>query len=88
MKTQTKLALATAAASLFAAAATQAQYSPDDAKDKKEGLVKCYGVNACKGKGVCGTEKHDCAGKNACKSQGVTKLTPKECEAKKGTVIK
>lgn len=30
----------------------------------------CKGLNACKGKGGCATDKHSCAGKNDCKGQG------------------
>ncbi|MCE9598773.1 MAG: hypothetical protein K8S54_12465 [Spirochaetia bacterium] len=46
---------------------------------------KCYGVNACKGKGECATKDHACAGMNSCKGKGWISLTKKECEAKGGT---
>ncbi len=45
---------------------------------------KCFGINACKGKGDCGGKGHDCAGKNSCKGKGWKKMTKAQCEAKKG----
>ena len=44
----------------------------------KEGKVKCYGANACKGQGKCAQAGHGCAGKNACKGQGVIESDSKE----------
>lgn len=46
---------------------------------------ECYGINSCKGKGACGTEKHSCAGQNSCKGQGWVKETKGDCETKKGS---
>lgn len=46
---------------------------------------KCYGVNACKGQGECGTKENGCAGQNSCKGKAWISLTKKECEAKGGT---
>lgn len=45
--------------------------------------VKCYGVNACKGKSKCKTAQNACKGKNSCKGKGVTMMSSKAC-AKKG----
>lgn len=33
--------------------------------------VKCYGVNACKGKGACKSDANACKGKNSCKGKGI-----------------
>ena len=59
------LALAAAAASLFALAPLAA--SADAGADQ---LGFCYGVNACKGKSSCKTGKNGCQYQNACKGQG------------------
>lgn len=51
--------------------------------------VSCYGINSCKGKGVCGSAKTGaaCAGSNACGKQGFLKVSSKEdCVAKKHEV--
>jgi hypothetical protein len=32
--------------------------------------MSCKGLNDCKGKGGCKSDKHDCKGKNDCKGQG------------------
>lgn len=37
----------------------------------------CKGMNECKGKGMCKTERHDCKGLNECKGLGGCK--PMEC---------
>jgi uncharacterized membrane protein len=59
------LALAAAAASLFALAplAVRADVSADQ-------IGNCYGVNACKGKSSCKTAENACVGRNACKGKG------------------
>jgi hypothetical protein len=83
-------AIATAAAGLFAASATNtamaASHSGGAAK------VHCTGANACKGKSECQTSSNSCKGQNACKGKGwVSSASDKECadkggkaEAKKG----
>jgi len=55
------------------------------AADDKKG--ECWGVNACKGKGSCGSaaEGHECGGQNACKGKGWLSLTKPECDGRKGT---
>jgi len=60
------LALATAAASLFALAPLVAH--ADAGADQ---LGYCYGVNACKGKSSCKTATSGCQGQNSCKGQGL-----------------
>lgn len=47
--------------------------------------VKCYGVNACKGKAACKTAKNECKGHNACKGQGFMQMSATDCEAKGGS---
>jgi hypothetical protein len=49
----------------------------------KTGLVKCSGINACKGQAACKSEANACAGHNGCKGEGYLKITPEEC-AKQG----
>ena len=80
--------IAGAVASLFAMGA----YAGDakaPAKDAKAaaGMVKCTGVNECKGKGACGGANHGCAGNNECKGKGWITLAEKDCKAKGGTVL-
>jgi|SRR5579885_1847312 len=62
------LALATAAASLFALAPLAAR--ADAGAAGADPLGYCYGVNACKGKSSCKTAKNGCQFQNACKGQG------------------
>ena len=80
----TGIALATAAAAVFAAGAMMSTVvQADDAK------VHCSGINSCKGTSECKSAKNDCKGHNACKGQGwVTKDSAKDCEAAGGTVVK
>lgn len=66
------VAIATAAAALFAAGAVNTATA-------QEVKVKCYGVNACKGKSECKTSMNGCKGKNACKGQGFEQMTEKAC---------
>ena len=80
-KQLTGLALAAAAASMFAMA--PAAYAA-----KHEGKVHCTGVNACKGKGDCKTASNACKGMNACKGQGMNIMSEKECKEKGGMIEK
>jgi uncharacterized membrane protein len=50
--------------------------------------VKCFGVNACKGKGACHGAGNGCAGQNACKGKAWIMMSEKECKAKGGKVLK
>jgi len=63
------LALATAAASLFALAPLAAQ--ADAGAMGADAVGYCYGVNACKGKSSCKTASNGCQGRNSCKGQGL-----------------
>lgn len=41
--------------------------------------VKCWGVNACKGKSSCKTKASSCKGHNSCKGKGFVKVSKKAC---------
>lgn len=69
----TNVALAMAAASLFAFAPVMSQAS-EDAK------VHCYGVNSCKGQNDCKSATNSCKGQSACKGKGFLAMSEKECE--------
>lgn len=70
----TGIALATAAAAMFAAA-------PVSAAENNGNTVKCMGVNACKGKSSCQTAGSSCKGQNSCKGQGFVEVRSKDvCE--------
>ena len=71
--------LATAAAGLILAGGIAR------AADEKAGgdMVRCAGVNACKGQGGCAGAGNSCAGQNSCKGKGVVKMSKEDC-AKKG----
>lgn len=73
-KTLTGLALATMAATLFAAAPLSAEQQPGSATGK------CFGVNACKGKSSCKSSGHGCKSQNACKGQGFVMVSKDACE--------
>lgn len=80
----TGVALATAAAAVFATGAMMS--TTVQAADMS---VHCSGINSCKGTSECKTAKNDCKGHNACKGQGwVTKDSAKDCEAAGGKVVK
>lgn len=79
----TGVALATAAAALFATGTVMAPL----AQAAEDGKVKCEGVNSCKGTSECATAKSSCKGANACKGQGwVSKASKAECEKAGGKV--
>ena len=76
MKTAPKLtgiALATAAAAMFAGAPVTAS-----AGDSTQG--HCVGVNACKGKSSCATADNKCKGHNACKGKGFVVVDKATCD--------
>ncbi len=68
------LAIASAAAGLFAMSAGVTTVAAQDAK------VACTGVNACKGTSECKTAKSACKGQNACKGTGVSSMTKADCD--------
>ena len=75
------LAIATAAAGLFAAASI-----PSMAVAAEAGMVHCTGVNACKGKSSCKTADNACKGMNSCKGKGMVEMSEKDCKAKDGKI--
>ena len=75
-KTFSSVALAAAAAVMFASAPL-ATASADDAK------VKCEGANACKGQSACKSAKNACKGQNSCKGQGFSELNKADCDKAK-----
>lgn len=79
-KKLTGLALATAAAGLFATAGIPAANA---AKHEGEAKIHCDGVNSCKGKGACNTATNACKGQNSCKGKGFLSMTKAECDAAK-----
>lgn len=68
------LAIASAAAALFVAAAV-----PAVAADGGAVKVKCYGANACKGQAECKTSMSACKGHNECKGKGFVMMDEKSC---------
>ncbi len=84
MNTAKKLSgivLATAAAGLFATAVATPAVAA-----KHEGMVKCMGANACKGKTECATASNACKSQNACKGKGMNMMSAKDCADKGGKV--
>lgn len=77
-KKLTGLALATAAAGLFATAGIPAANA---AKHEGETKVHCDGVNSCKGTSACQTASSACKGQNSCKGKGWMYMTKAECDA-------
>jgi uncharacterized membrane protein len=78
----TNVAMAIAAASLFAFAPMSVVHAGDDAG------VKCFGVNACKGQNDCKSAGNACKGKAACKGQGFLKMSKAACDKAEGSVGK
>lgn len=72
------IAIATAAASMFAMAVPMSASAGEEA-------VQCHGVNSCKGTSACKTANSSCKGQNACKGQGFLELSKAECDEKGGT---
>jgi len=76
MKKLTGIALATAAAGMFAMTAA----GPAAAEGA---TVKCMGVNSCKGHSDCKSGKSECKGLNACKGQGFKEMSKADCDKAK-----
>lgn len=76
----TGVALALAAAGLFAVApmAANAGSGHDN--------VHCYGVNKCKGNNDCKTASNACKGKSSCKGHGFVSMSESACEKVGGKV--
>jgi uncharacterized membrane protein len=81
--------VAMAAAGLFACSSggSHPASSQPASRSGSAELVKCAGVNECKGTGQCAGQGHDCAGHNECKGQGWVKLEAEECKDRGGTAI-
>jgi len=71
--------LAAAAAALL----LSGQVAPSVAADHEEELVKCHGVNGCKGQSECATDHSACNGENSCAGKGWIKMTQAECDEAK-----
>jgi len=67
----TGIALATAAAAMFAVASVPVAHASDS-------TVKCMGVNACKGKSSCASASNSCKGQYSCKGQGFVEVPSKD----------
>ena len=79
VKTNSSLALAAAAAAMFALAPISA--SAGDAN------VKCVGANGCQGQSACKTATSECKGLNSCKGKGFVMVTDEAaCNEAGGTV--
>ena len=77
------LAIASAAAAMFALSAPLTVVHADDMS------VHCAGVNSCKGTSDCKSAKNDCKGQNSCKGMGwKLKSSAEECTSAGGTVLK
>ena len=83
--------LAISAATLFLAACNKgaAEEGPKSAESANAAeVVKCLGVNECKGQGACGVPNgHACAGQNECKGKGWIQASEADCTSKGGQVL-
>jgi hypothetical protein len=88
MRTQSMkgVILASAVGALFAAGQAHAATKVPKPKEVSP-MVRCAGVNGCKGKGSCASASNGCAGQNGCKGKGWIEASLKECKAKGGTVV-
>jgi len=77
-----KLSLAGLAGSMFASAPVLA------VGGEKEAVVKCFGVNKCKGHNDCQTSSNQCKGHGSCKGQGFVKMSRHACDAVGGSANK
>ena len=77
VKTNSSLAIAAAAAAMFALAPVSASAGE---------TVHCMGVNACKGHSSCKTANSECKGLNSCKGKGFVAVTKEVCEQLGGKV--
>lgn len=77
-KKLTGTVLAITAATAFSLAPTIAS-AKQCCNHKHIPVVKCLGVNGCKGNSSCKTAKNACKGLNACRGQGYVTLNQREC---------
>ena len=78
-KRMTALALASAAAAMFAMSVPAV-----NAADGGTVKVRCYGANSCKGQAECKTAMNSCKGHNSCKGKGFVMMTEQACLEKFG----
>lgn len=50
-------------------------------------IVKCMGINECKGQSLCNTATTSCAGENECAGKGWIKVAKSECDEKGGEIL-
>lgn len=75
----TGVAMAVAAASLFAAV-------PATVSAAQDSQVHCYGVNKCAGHNDCKTAYNACKGQGSCKGKGFVTMSKHACDQIGGTV--
>jgi uncharacterized membrane protein len=80
---KSRVSFAAAAALIALASASIASPASAAASDQPG---RCYGVNSCKGQGLCATAKNDCKGQNTCKGKGVIVKPASACLAAGGTL--
>ncbi len=86
MGTKNGLVLAGIAAALLTAGGVA--MAGDGMTIAKNDMVKCKGVNSCKGKSDCKMPGGFCKGQNSCKGQGFKlEKSEKHCEKLGGTVM-
>ena len=78
----TGAAVAAALGALFAAGTAQAAEKTAKPAKATSDMVRCTGINECKGHGSCASAKNSCAGQNGCKGQGVMDATEKDAARK------
>lgn len=79
MTKTTGVALAIAAAGMFAIA-------PMNASAGEDGKVHCYGVNKCKGHNDCKSASNSCKGQSSCKGKGFISMDAETCDKIGGKV--
>lgn len=79
MTRRSAVLVAAAAAIFVSGAATQATAAHHEGGD----VVKCEGVNSCKGHSECATDHSSCNGHNECAGKGWIEMSADECEAAK-----
>lgn len=86
MKDKNALLVKAAVAGLIGAAiaAAPAHAAKKKVKGQMAEVVKCYGVNSCKGHGKCSGAGHECAGQNSCKGQGWLLMPAESCTSIEG----
>jgi hypothetical protein len=81
--TKRSAVLAAAAAAIFVSGGATQATDANAAHHEAGEMVKCDGVNSCKGQSECNTDHSKCNGQNECAGKGWVKMTPEECEKAK-----